>query len=143
VSYAPPFIKYSGYHYGDENAKMDCGTVVHAKVFRAEIVKQRHSDGRDWNGALAGALCNALLERHNGGYDGFDRGDYAIRPYCWCEMDDCAWCCGAAFYFMDYDTGLGFRWYKHPMRGFSANREYKASDILDMAKRFGVELADE
>jgi hypothetical protein len=141
--YTPPYIKYGGFHFGARNSVQTTYSskpIVHHSVYAAEIVTQRHATGEDWNGSLAGTLANLLLDRHDGGYQGFNRGDYSIRAFCWCESPDCDWCEMGKEYFHDHLTGLCLWWYKHPNRDLEANRAYTAAEIEALAGRYGVNL---
>lgn len=136
--YVPPFIKYGGYHFGALNHKSN--GCVHHSIYLKEIQDRRAETGEDWNGSRAGTLMTLLLNRHEDKYEGWEYDRYCIRPYCWCEKDGCPWCEGTRPYFIDRLSGLNFRWYKHPFRGFEASEKYMASDIDQMAKEYGVSL---
>jgi hypothetical protein len=93
-------------------------------------------------------------ERHAGGILGgeygygvdFENDIFRMRPYCWCDRDDCAWCLGctcpdgAELYFLADGTQVdGERFYDEG--GFSTGRVEKVPDLQCALCRGEVEPA--
>jgi len=47
----------------------------------------------------------------------FENDEFMMHPYCWCEKDECEWCCGDAPNFLHKPSGLSVTWYKYIGRG--------------------------
>ena len=47
----------------------------------------------------------------------FENDTFMMHRFCWCEQDDCAWCCGNEPNFRHKGLGLEVRWYKYIGRG--------------------------
>jgi hypothetical protein len=134
VAYQPPSVKWGGYYFGKDRGPHklwvgDQHPCVHHSVYVKEIETQRSASGLDFNGDLLSSLLYDLLERHDGGYEGFDRGEYSIRSFCWCERPDCPWCEHGEWYFKYPAINLCASWYKHCGRGLETSRPYTAAEI--------------
>lgn len=60
---------------------------------------------------------------------------FHLRPYCFCEDEECPVCNEPLFYF--YEEGLSVNWYKHLRRGMKIDYGGKeiTADVLDKTYR--------
>lgn len=49
-----------------------------------------------------------------------DNDVFMMRPFCWCDRDDCPWCEGDAPNFLFKPTGFRLTWYKYIGRSMEA-----------------------
>lgn len=57
---------------------------------------------------------------------------FMMKPYCWCDGEDCPWCAGDAPNFHHKPSGLKVRWYKWIGRGM----EVEGAEGVDIGKVF-------
>lgn len=47
----------------------------------------------------------------------FENDTFMMHPFCWCEKEDCGWCCGRLPNFLYKPTKAKVWWYKYIGRG--------------------------
>ena len=69
--------------------------------------------------ALTKAICEKTGESGGFGLGGeygygaeYENGVFMMKPFCWCEEDDCKWCSGIKPNFLYKPTGAEIFWYK-------------------------------
>lgn len=61
----------------------------------------------------------------------YENDTFMMHPFCWCEKDDCGWCCGDNPNFLYKPTDCKIQWYKYIGR----SQEQKGSLPKDWLKK--------
>ena len=108
-----------------------------------QIVLPAASDDQvsEWLVALTERICAVTGEESGYGLGGrfgygenYENDTFAMRRYCWCDLEGCAWCAGEAPNFLHKPSGATVHWYKYIGRGMKVSHADWPAIMLDCLK---------